>query len=162
MDGTKSAIENGRGRRRDYQTVRVLGTGSKATVKLAVRLSDRREVALKSIRKPGTAKGERPAVASGGNLSGQHAAAEPRSSSLPSPTPAPDGITPVGGDFAAAEREWRTEVKALDIVGNHENMPALVEAFETGSKWYIAMDYQRGGVSFRPFRGSATYRKGQN
>lgn len=105
-------MDHGRVRRREYETIRVLGTGSKATVKLA-RRRDGAHVALKAIRKPGAKSGV--------------------------PDPAAD-------EFAAARREWLTEVRALELVGRHENMPALVEAFETGSKWYIAMEYQRGGV----------------
>lgn len=166
LSGTKASVDHGRVRRRDYQTLKVLGTGSKATVKLAVRVSDGRQVALKSIRKPGVATkngaGVGPAV---GGVEAGHGAGAQTDNLPPSPDPPVDGgdgnnNAPAGGDFAAAEREWRTEVRALEMVGNHENMPALVEAFETGSKWYIAMDYQRGGVSCLGSAGPADARIG--
>ncbi|KAI9033470.1 kinase-like domain-containing protein, partial [Hyaloraphidium curvatum] len=130
----RAAIDHGRARRRDFRTVRVLGIGSKAAVKLAVRLSDGRELALKSIRKPGRhADGD--SAASGSPQRPAHAGPH-------------GGASDSAGDYAALEREWRTEVRALEIVGQHENMPELIEAFETSSKWYIALEFQRGGDLF--------------
>lgn len=48
-------------------------------------------------------------------------------------------------DYYIAEKEWKTEVSIMARVGHHENLPTLIDAFETNSKWYIAMTFCEGG-----------------
>lgn len=54
-------------------------------------------------------------------------------------------VSPEREEYALAEKEWRTEVSIMARVGHHENLPTLIDAFETSSKWYIAMTYCQGG-----------------
>ncbi len=113
--GRSSSLGGGSQRRREYHVLRSLGSGTKASVKLARHSATGELVAMKSIRKPERAK----FVGLGGRGSSG------------------------GGDqneveYAVAEKEWHTEVAIIARTGNHENLPRLIDSFETPSKWCVS------------------------
>ena len=169
--GTSSVYAQGNQKRKEYHVLRVLGAGTKACVKLAKHLKTGEMVAIKSIRKPAPAHngGRREPIQkgfqgislaqNGGSavLASREDPAQLASRDLDvasSPTSVPRVTSGNSGgsrgpeapeDYAIAEKEWRTECSIMARVGNHENLPKLIDYFETTGKWYLVMEYQRGG-----------------
>ncbi|KAI9028034.1 kinase-like domain-containing protein [Hyaloraphidium curvatum] len=52
-------------------------------------------------------------------------------------------------DQRVAEESFWHEVTALRRAGRHENLCGLLDAFETGSKYYLVLDYCSGGDLFK-------------
>lgn len=104
----------GRAKRRHYETVKTLGRGAQATVKLARHIPTGAMVAVKTVTKP-EGLAARTALSANG------------------PNP-----------YDTALQSVMTEVRVLEEMDSHAAIPNYFDFFETSHKWYIVMEYIAG------------------
>lgn len=116
-DELAAIYAEGKRRRKVFKDLKILGSGSEGTVKLAVNTSTGERVALKVMRKP----------------------------SLPNAPKAPKVIARALGDSyeqalqarGKMEREIRKRFYAMKAHSGHPHLPRYLEMFETDSKLWV-------------------------